>query len=102
MAGESGKDDKQWLQEKLEEDKRRRRQQLKEARKKAKASGKEAFSFEKLCRLYDPRSDFARPGAKPSPEIRKSMEYKYYVYCPQIMSIKEFVEYLEMMDVYNS
>jgi hypothetical protein len=52
--------------------------------------------------VYDPTSDLAPAGTKPSREIRMSLEYKYYVYCPEIMSIEEFVSYLEMMDVYNS
>jgi len=94
-------DDNQWLQEKLKADRERRRTALKEAKKKAKQLGKEPFSFKTLCRLYDPTSDLAPAGTKPSREIRTSLEYKYYVYCPEIMSIEEFVSYLEMMDVYK-
>ena len=101
MAAEPIKDGNQWLREKLKADKKDRRQKLKEARKKAKQAGKEAFSFKKLCRLYDPTSDFAPPGAKPSRETKMVMAYKYYVYCPEIMTIEEFVAHLEMMDVYN-
>jgi len=102
MKSEPIKDHSQWLREKLKADKKDRRQKLREARKEAKQVGKEAFSFKKLCCLYDPTSDIAPAGTKPSRETRASLEYKYYVYCPEIMSIEEFVSHLEMMDVYNS
>ena len=101
MTDESIKDGNQWLREKLKADKKQRKETLKEAKKKAKQSGKEAFSFRKLCRRYDPTSDLAPPGAKPSRETKKSLAYKYYVHCPEIMSIEEFISHLEMMDVYN-
>ena len=101
MTDEPTKDDDQWFQEKLKADRKHRQTKLKEAKRKAKLSGKEAFSFKALCRHYDPTSDFAPAGSKPSRETKKSLEYKYYVYCPEIMSIKEFISYLEMMDEYN-
>jgi hypothetical protein len=65
MKDEPTPDDNQWLREKLKADKEHRRKTLKEAKKKARQSGKEAFSFAKLCRFYDPISDLAAPGAKP-------------------------------------
>lgn len=101
MKSKPQKYDNQWLRDRLKAAKKDRRQKLKEAKKKAKQAGKEIFSFAKLCRLYDPTSDLTPAGAKPSRETRTSLEYKYYVYHPEIMSIEGFVSHLEMMDVYN-
>lgn len=90
-----------WLKERKKADDKRDRLRLKEAKKEAKIKGKEKFSFKKLCQYYDPTSDFARPGSKPTRQKKKYMEFKYYVYCPEIMTIKEYADYLEMMDIYN-
>lgn len=101
MSDDMMQDPNQWLKERIKEDRKEKKRKLKEAKKEAKKSGKEKFSFKKLCKLYDPTSDFAPPGSKPSRANKLSLEYKYYVYCRDVMTIEAFVEYLEMMDIYN-
>lgn len=80
--------------------KEERTKALKQAKVKAKETGKEPFDFEKLYDLYDLTSDFAR-GPQPSREKKMRYEQKYYLDYPDVMSIEEFAERLHQLDVYN-
>lgn len=42
-----------------------------------------------------------RTGWEPTREFIEACEYKYYVYCPKIMTLEDFAKYLEMMDCEN-
>lgn len=86
---------------KLEKCEEERAEALKQAKVKAKETGKEPFDFEKLYDLYDVTSDFARGSPQPSREKKMRYEQKYYLDYPDVMSIEEFAERLHQLDVYN-
>ena len=95
------KTDMKWFRNRLEAERERKAAQLAAARKDAEVSGKEPFDFKKLCKLIDLTPELARPGWEPTIEFLEACEYKYYVQCQDLMTLKDFARYLEMMDSEN-
>ena len=91
-------DDNAWLRRKLAEQEAENAARLKEAKGEAKGSGKEPFNFDKLCLMYDPRSDMAPADQPITEEMRDRYELKYYVYFADVMTIEEFVARLNAVD----
>ena len=93
--------DTDWFIEKLKEQKKSKAEDLKRAKATAKEIGKEPFDFQKLFTLYDITSDFVLVAYKPSKNAEFRYEEKYYLSYPDILSIEEFAERLETLDIYN-
>jgi len=97
-----GKTDwREWLRERIEEQKAQRSAQLAEALIEAQKTGKEPFDFDRLEAMYEMMPYISDSNWVPDAEYIAYCEYKYYVMHPEIMTLKEFAGFLEMMDIMN-
>ena len=89
----------EWLHQMLEEQRAKEAERFRFEKEKAEHSGKEPFDFEKLCSLYDPRSDLAPADQPITNEMRDRYEMKYYVDYADCISIEEFVARMVQVDL---
>lgn len=91
------KDDWEWLNRKADEAEAVEARLLAEAKARAAEVGKEPFDYEALCRIYDPTSDMATVIHDPVATAR-SLESKYYVSFPDVLTLAEFAERMSELD----
>lgn len=69
------------------------------AKEEARAKGKEPFDMDQFDELYgvsDPKT-----GYVPSADVAAEYEERYYCYHPEIMTMREFADFLQDMEGWN-
>lgn len=95
-----GESDNNWLRRRIAERKETRQAQLTIARKEAPGRGKEPFDFDRLCMMYDPRSDLAPAWRPVDPALARRYEEKYYLDYPDVLTLEDFAARLHELDVF--
>jgi hypothetical protein len=91
------RDDTEWLRRKDDEMQAQLAREVAEAKARAAQRGKEPFDYEALCKLYDPTSDMGTVVLDPVATAR-SLESKYYVSFPDVLTLAEFAERMSELD----
>jgi hypothetical protein len=94
------RDDMEWLRRKDDEMQAQLAREVTEAKDRAKQSGKEPFDYDALCRIYDPTSDLGTVVLDPVATAR-SLESKYYVSFPSVLTLAEFAERMRELDTWR-
>jgi len=90
--------DLEWLRRKADEARCTEAERLRRARERARASGKEPFDFDALCRRYDPSSELASSSELPDrAATAAALERRYYLDHPEVKTIAEFAEVLHRL-----
>jgi hypothetical protein len=90
-------DDWEWLRRKDDEMQAQLARELADAKARAAQTGKEPFDYAALCEIYDPTSDLGTVVHDPV-ERARSLESKYYVSFPNVLTLSEFAERMTELD----
>jgi hypothetical protein len=90
---------KEWLRNRIAEQNSDRSEQLDRARSEARITGKEPFDRDKLGGMIDLRSCGSGNGWEIDPDDIESCEFRYYVMHPQFKTLREFAEFVEVMNI---
>ncbi len=89
--------DMEWLRRKDDEVRAALAGELAAAKLRAAERGKEPFDYAALCEIYDPTSDLGVEVRDPD-ERARALEARYYVDCPDVLTLAEFAERMTELD----
>ena len=89
--------DMEWLRRKGDELQAQLARELAATKLRAAARGKQPFDYAALCEIYDPTSDLGVEVRDPA-ERARSLEARYYVDCPDILTLAEFAQRMTELD----
>lgn len=94
--------DREWLRAKEEERRAKLAEDLRTAKEEAVRRGKEPFDFGRLHALYEPSSELSSSSGLRDPRaVAESLELRYYLDFPNVLTLSGFAEKLREMRPYR-